>query len=62
MKSVIKRIYRWFFPCKHLCCMDDLQQHKVADCVSCPCLRCGELLIGPYGLALPCEWGGRHKL
>lgn len=53
----MKRLLKWFrglLPCDHECYLEDIIRD--GDAVICRCIKCEQVLVGQYGLALPCSW------
>ena len=41
--------------CRHGCHLNELRRTPDGG-VECPCIRCGKMLTGSYGLMLECDW------
>lgn len=64
--TLFERFKRWAWPCRHEVFIDDIQIHyakviPTAHHVTAACLKCGETLIAPYGLALDATLKQRPK-
>lgn len=54
----LKRVVVWLRQrwCSHAGYLEDMQRRRSDDMVTCPCNKCGKLLVATYGLALPMKW------
>lgn len=55
---VVQRVVVWLRQrwCAHAGYLEDMQRRQWDDMVTCPCNKCGKLLVATYGLALPMKW------
>jgi len=58
-RNRLHRFVRWLIPCRHVCDLSTL--HTIGpdhsdERVQATCSKCGNVLRGPFGLALPCAW------
>lgn len=55
-----KRLITWIFGCNHVCNLEDMFRDDNGK-IRCTCKKCDKVLIGEYGLALPCKWERQNK-